>query len=346
MTYVDKRINTSVLDHLPGVLGSGNVRFAVQSNVAESVAVEEFESPFEDRQEAAENAEDHIADHAADTTVIHGLLARNGAQLAQELNDGDEQTSQADGTEAVGEGTLGGTASGVLREVVDAEVPGAVDTRNDGVDGVLQPFGNPVHCKGDEDHQTDNLGLAAAAPISATVGVVGRWLPLGVNSDHGDSEPSTEGSSEETTNQADEVDVAILLADSNAGLEHQGGEWNSRDPGVEGEGEESTKDEENNTGRVVLLVQVEDGGTNGENDVENSSHPDKRLREKARKPYITIGKHRGDTEDNGEEDDGVAVETESVETRTRDAAARVSANIALDGDSRDDGETSKGSEEL
>lgn len=342
MAYVDKGINTTVLDHLPGVFGSGNVRLAVQSNVAESVAVEELESPFEDRQEAAENAEDHIADHATDTTVIHGLLAGNGAQLAEELDDGDKQTSQADGTEAVGEGALGGTASGILGEVVDTEVPGTVDTRDDGVDGVLQPLRNPVHCKGDEDHQTDNLALAA--PTSGAVGVVGRRFPLGVNSDHGDSEPSTEGSSEETTNQADEVDVAILLANSNAGLEHQGGERNSRNPCVECEGEESTKDEENNAGRVVLLVQIEDGGTNGENDVENSGHPDERLGEQARKPDISVRKHGGDTEDNGEKDDGVAVESESVETR--DAVARPSADVALDGDSRDNGKTSEGSEEL
>ena len=173
ITYVDERINTAILDHLPGILGSGDVRLAVQRNVSESVAVEELNSPFDKSEKAVQDAKDGHANHAANSTLLCGFASSDGAKVAEKLDNGDKQTTQADGAKAVGEGALGGTASGILGEVVDAEVPGAKHTRDDGVDCVFEPFGDPVHGKRHKSYQSDDLGLATPTPVSATV-----WICL------------------------------------------------------------------------------------------------------------------------------------------------------------------------
>lgn len=146
-TYVDERVNTAILDHLPGVLGGGDVRLAVQRNVAEGVAVKELESPLNQSEEAVQDAKDCHADEATDTTLLHGLALGDGTELAEELDNSHEKTAQADGSKAVCQSTLGGTPRRILGEVVDAKVPRGVDAGNGGVDGVLEPLRDPVHGK-------------------------------------------------------------------------------------------------------------------------------------------------------------------------------------------------------
>ena len=95
-THVDERINTTVLDHAPGVLSRSDVRLAVQGNVNESIAVEELDSPLDDGQDAAQDAEDDPANHTKDATLITGRVPGDGADSAQELDDGDHETAEAD----------------------------------------------------------------------------------------------------------------------------------------------------------------------------------------------------------------------------------------------------------
>ncbi len=165
---------------------------------------------------------------------------------------------------------------------MDTEIPRAVDTRNDGVDGVLEPLRDPVHGECNEDDQSDDFAFAAAASIRTAVGVVRRRVPFHINSNHCDGKPGTKSRGEDATNKADEVDVAVLLADVDARLEHQRRKGNSRDPGVKGKGHEGTKDKEHDSGGIILLVEIEYGGANSEDDVEDTGYPDERLRKHAR----------------------------------------------------------------
>ena len=149
--------------------------------MAESVAVEELDSPFQKTEQAADTAEQSITDHAS----ICGLLVASSiANLAKELDNGNQQTAQSNGTEAVCQGALGGSSSGILGEVVGVKVPRAVYTSDCRVDCVLDPLGEPVHGEGDEDDETDDLALATTT-IGAR-GVIVGGLVLNVDSDKSD----------------------------------------------------------------------------------------------------------------------------------------------------------------
>lgn len=76
-THIDERINSAVLDHVPGILGGGNIRLPIQSDVAERISVQELSSPFQHRDEAAEDAEHHIAYHAPNATLLRCFAACN-----------------------------------------------------------------------------------------------------------------------------------------------------------------------------------------------------------------------------------------------------------------------------
>ena len=100
--------------------------------------------------------------------------------MTQTVDDGDDQTAEANGAKAVGQGASRGAASWALGHVVRAEVPAAVDTGNGGVDQVLEDFGDPVSGEGDEDDQSDDRGGRAAASAGVTCWV-GAWFVFDVD---------------------------------------------------------------------------------------------------------------------------------------------------------------------
>jgi len=322
------------------------VRLAVQRDVAERISVQELESPLQEAEQAVDHAEDDVSNHVSNTAAAANLVPRDGADLAQELDNGDEQAAQADGAEAVRQRAAGGATSRTLGEVVHAKVPGPVDARDGRVDSVFQPFGDPVHGKRDVDHEADQRRLAAPAPVGAAVGVLRRRLVLDVYRNHGDGEPGGKGGRDEAADQADEVDVAVFLAHVDGRLEHEGRKGDARNPRPKGEDCEQGKDEEDDAGGPVLLVEVEDGGAEGPADVEDARDPDELFRKRARKPHVAPREDKGDDEDEGEEDDGVAVEREAVIVALVDARAGAARHVAVDGDARDDDEARKGGEEL
>lgn len=189
--------------------------------MAEGVAVKELKSPFQERQDAAQDTENNIANHTTNSIIGTGLALCDRTELAKELNNCNQQTTEADGTEAVGEGTFSCGTSCILGEVVDAEIPRSIYTSDDGVDGVLEPLGNPVHGKSDENKETNDFALATVLSSSTAIRIIWRWLPFNIDGHHGNREPSSKGSTENTTNQADEVDVSILLAYIDTCLEHK-----------------------------------------------------------------------------------------------------------------------------
>lgn len=280
--------------------------------MAESISVQELQGPFEQSNQTAENAENDISNHAADTALVTGLLPGNGAQLTEELNNSDEQATQTDGPEAVGKRTLGGSARGTLGKVVHAEIPGAVDTRDDGVNRVLEPLRNPIHGKSDKDDQANDCGLAAAFAIGAALGVISRWFIRHVDGCQGDGEPGSKCGSQESTDQGNKIDMAIFFADSDARLEHQGGKGYARDPGVEGKGRKQSKDEKDNASGPVLFVEVIDGGSDGPANVQNARDPNKLLGEDARDGDVAPGQDEGNDEAKGEKDDGVIIQRKII----------------------------------
>jgi hypothetical protein len=150
---VDESVHSAVLDHGPGCLSALDVALAVEGHVAESVAVDELHSPFEDTNEAAQDAETNLADHV---TIASCLVASHRAELAQELNDGHDERAKGDAAKAVGKSTASGAASGTLGRVVRAEVPCSIDTRDNDMRGVLDPFRDPVGGERDEDEQSND----------------------------------------------------------------------------------------------------------------------------------------------------------------------------------------------
>ena len=173
----------ATINLLPSVLSSRNIALSVESDVAESISVQELHSPFQDTDQASQNAEQNCANHVAITCRI---ALSSGADLTEELNNSHEETAETDASKAVCHCALEGTSSCALGHGVGIEVPRAVDTGDGGVDSVLQPFGDPVHGKRREGNQTNDLAITtSSSSIAAScVGLV--WCILHVDGDESD----------------------------------------------------------------------------------------------------------------------------------------------------------------
>lgn len=346
-THINQRVDTSVLDHLPSVLCRRNVRLSVQRDVAVGVSVKELDCPVQKTDDAAQDAEEDVSEDASNPTLLSGLGAGHRAQLSQELDDGDQQAAEADRAEAISEGSPGRTSSGTLREVVRVEVPRAIDARDGDVDGVLDPLRDPVHGKGNEYHESDDLPMAAPAARFAASRVVGRWLVLGVDTDKRDRVPRSKARGDHATDEAHQVGVSVLLAHIHARLEHQRREGDARYPRPEGEDEEDGEDGEHYSRTPVLPPVVEHGRADGPADIEDARDPDELLREESREPDIRKGEDDGDDEDKHEEHNGVGVEREGVAPIVDATAVDISSSrVRSEGDARDGYKTEEDEEEL
>ncbi|KAM5433801.1 hypothetical protein MferCBS31731_006941 [Microsporum ferrugineum] len=345
-TYIYEGVKAAVLDHFPRVPGRGNVRLAVQGDVAEGIAVEELGQPFQEADETSQDAKDGVANGASDAPVLHRLAPGDRAQVPQELDDRDNQAPEADGAEAVGQRPPARPPRCAPGQTVRGEVPGAVHAGDGGVDGVFEPLGDPVHGKSDKDDQPDHLA-AAAAQVAVAGRVVAGRLELIVDGDQGDRVVGPERGCDQTANETDHVDMAVPLADVHGGPEHQGRERNPADPGPEAKGEEEAKDEEDDARAPIVPPQVEDGRPDGPADVEDARHPDKLLGEEAREPDVGVPEDDGDDEHEDEEDDRARVERKGVRAVV-DAAALDAPRrrIALERDARHHDEAGAEEEEL
>lgn len=118
---------------------------------------------------------------------------RNGADLTQRVDDCNEETAKADAAETRRDGALEGAACGALGHVVWTEIPAAIQARDGSMDDVLDDLADPVHGKGDEAEQTDDLCTRAA--VSGRTGWVRpacaiTRLETGVDGDDGDRVPT------------------------------------------------------------------------------------------------------------------------------------------------------------
>jgi len=300
--------------------------------VAESISVDELNSPLQDTKKAANATEQSVSQHTAIRSL---LVTSSGADLTDELDNSDQQATQSDGSKTVGQGSLRRSASGVLGEVVGVEVPRAVDAGNRGVDGVLEPLGEPVHGKRDEDDETNYLAFTAAA-IGAR-GVIVRRLVLDVDCDKSDREPSRHCRGDDSSNQTGKVDMAILLANVDGSSKHQRREGNSRNPRPETESHEKSKDEEYNSSRPVPAPKIKDSSSKRPADVENASDPDKLLRKQPRHPNVRIRQDKRNSEHKHEQDNGTRVQRKviPVTVNPRSSIALIG-SVSLKRDTRND----------
>jgi hypothetical protein len=198
--------------------------------VAESVAVEELDSPLQKTQQAADTAEQGVPDNAS---ICSLLVASGVADLTKKLDNSNQQATQSNGTKAVCQGALGGGAGGILGEVVRVKVPRAIYTSNCRVDRVLEPLRKPVHGESDKDDESNDLALAATT--IGTRRVIGGGLVLDVDSDKSDRVPSRKGRGDDASDQAGKIDVTIFLANVDGSFKHESREGNSRNPCPEAE---------------------------------------------------------------------------------------------------------------
>ena len=97
------------------------------------------------------------------------------------------------------------------------------------MNSILQPFGDPVARKGDEDDQTDHLGTGA---ISRTcwVGAARCGLILDVDGDEGNRKPGTKGGRQNTSDGADEEDMSERPRNVHGLLQHDDAKRDAWDP--------------------------------------------------------------------------------------------------------------------
>lgn len=164
------------------------------------------------------------------------------------------------------------------------------------MDNVLEDLGDPVPGEGDEDDEPDDLGHRAAT-VDAAGGVAG--IVPGVHGDEGDGEPGAEGGGDDAAYEGDDEDVAVVLGDVDDGLQHQHREGDAWDPRDEADDVEYGEDQKDDSGGIFLGPEVEAGGRDTEDDLQDTGDPDDLLREGAYSPEVGKGNYERDGEDIG-----------------------------------------------
>lgn len=106
--------------------------------------------------------------------------------------------------------------------------------------------------------------------------------------------------------------MTVLLAHVDGTPEHQGREWDSRDPCPEAKGQEEAKHEENDTRAPIVSVQIEDGRPDSPADVQDPSYPYELLGESTCEPDVAITEDHSDDEDEYEKDHCACVECKGI----------------------------------
>ena len=218
-----------------------------------SITIDKLDCPIHDPNQTAQATEGHRSDGIALRSLV---VLRDAAGLAEHVDESDDKRAETDAAKGVSHGALEGASGGATRHtarLAGAEEPAAVDAGDGGVDGVFDPFGDPVAGERDEDDQADDCGRgAAAAGCACRVGaaVVGRIFD--VDGDEGDAVPGTEGEGDEAAQSADGEDVAVVFGDVHGCLEHEDAEGDAGDPGrALGQKEERWEFEESKEGKGI-----------------------------------------------------------------------------------------------
>lgn len=135
---------------------------------------------------------------------------------------------------------------------------------------ILDDFCNPVCCKCDKGNQTNDFSLGAAALSCACL--IPRVV-FCINGYQSDTEPCAESGCDESSDEGDNEDMAVIFGDIDYDFQHENREGNSGDPGNEADDVEDGEDDVDNSCRVISSRKVDDGGTDTEDDLQNSGDP-------------------------------------------------------------------------
>lgn len=106
--------------------------------------------------------------------------------------------------------------------------------------------------------------------------------------------------------------MAVVLADIDCRLQHEGREWNAFPPCPKTKGHEETKNQKNDSCTPVSSIQIPHSGAESKADIEDSRDPDELLGEKAREPDIGVGEDEGDGEAEGKKNNGSLAKRKSI----------------------------------
>ena len=192
--------------------------------------------------------------------------------MPQHVDNGHDQTAEADRTKAVGQSASSSTPGSSLGHVVGAEIPAAVDARNDDMDSILEPFGDPVAGESDKDEEAYDFCRGTSTRALTTRRIVAR-IEFDVHRDKRDGKPRTKGCGKNTTDEGDKPHVTEALRDVDTRGEHQSAEGNARDPCDEADDRKDGEEQEDDSARVVLAREHVDCGDEPEENVEDAGGP-------------------------------------------------------------------------
>lgn len=148
------------------------------------------------------------------------------------------------------------------------------------MDCVLQPFGEPIPGKGNEDKQANNLCVAAST-LSAG-GVVRTGIVTHVDCNKGHGVVGSKGGRDHSSESTHKPHMTMMLGDINGCLEHKSAEGDTGDPRPKCQDREGDENEEDDASAIILPRKHIDGRHQAENDVENAGDPDELLGKQAR----------------------------------------------------------------
>lgn len=144
--------------------------------MAECVAVDELHSPIDQANNALQTAETRRAD---DISLLRLRLLGYADSLADHVDECDDEGTKGDTAKGVGHAAFEGAAGGAARHAAGfagAEEPRAVDTGDGGVDGVFDPFANPLEESG-VSKRSDEVGLGIGSKLTKPAKVMKTMRP-------------------------------------------------------------------------------------------------------------------------------------------------------------------------
>lgn len=167
-----RRINV-----LPCVLCCGDIRLPVQCDMAKSVAIDKLHGPIDQSNDALQTAETHRTD---DVSLLCLLLLCYAYSLADHVDEGNDEGTKGDTAKGVGHAAFESAAGGATRHAAGfagAEEPRAVDAGDGGVDGVFDPFADPLGESG-ISKRSDGVGLGRGSKLTKPAKVTKTMRPM------------------------------------------------------------------------------------------------------------------------------------------------------------------------
>lgn len=199
-------------------------------------------------------------------------MLRDTHSLTEHVDQSDDQGAETDTAKGVGHGSAkcaSCCATGHTAWFAGAEEPRAVYAGDDAVDGVLEPFRDPIAGKGHKHDKADDFGGGAPAATgrASRVGAAATGFVLDVDGYQCDREPCAECYGHDAPDCAYEEDVAETFGYVHGLLEHDNAEWDSRYPTNEADDAEDAEKSKDNGGRVIMAVEIVDACADAEGDV-------------------------------------------------------------------------------